>query len=318
MININASLLSSPFDKSALKLISDNLLIDKSGNEFVIKNGIARFVDPDNYANAFGKQWNFFRETQLDKFNKTTITTDRFFEDTKWTKAELKGKRILEVGSGAGRFTSVLLGLGCEVHSIDYSNAVEANYGNNGPHKNLFLYQADIYHLPFKDETFDYVFCFGVLQHTPDVYLSFKSLIRFLKKSGKIAVDVYPLEFRTLLMPKYYYRSITKRINTDILFKFIHWYVPKVFPISSFLIKTKIFRYISGVIFPIANYTNQLPLNTKQLMEWSILDTFDMLSPAYDKPQRLSVLRKWFLKNNLQIIHLGNGVNGYVAMGKKI
>ena len=56
MINIKTALLSSPLDKSELKIISENLLIDKSGNEFVIKNGIPRFVDSDNYANAFGKQ----------------------------------------------------------------------------------------------------------------------------------------------------------------------------------------------------------------------------------------------------------------------
>ena len=148
--------------------------------------------------------------------------------------------------------------------------------------------------------------------------LSFKNLTKFLKKSGKIAVDVYPLEFRTLFMPKYYYRVITKRINHETLFRFVNWYVPKVFFISRFLFKTKIFRYLSLWIFPIANYSFKLDLTNKQLVEWSILDTFDMLSPLYDKPQRISTLKRFFIENNIEIIYLGKGVNGYAAMGEKI
>jgi hypothetical protein len=37
-------------------------------------------------------------------------------------------------------------------------------------------------------------------------------------------------------------------------------------------------------------------LNDKEIEEWMMLDTFDMFSPAYDKPQRLSTVRKWFIE----------------------
>ena len=78
---MNIKILRSPVDRSKLTLLNNNFLKDKSGNKFVIKNSIPRFVDSKNYAN-FGKQWSFFRKTQLDKFNKTTISKDRFFNDT--------------------------------------------------------------------------------------------------------------------------------------------------------------------------------------------------------------------------------------------
>ena len=70
--------------------------------------------------------------------------------------------------------------------------------------------------------------------------------------------------------------------------------------------------------FSIANYSFKLDLTNKQLVEWSILDTFDMLSPLYDKPQRISTLKRFFIENNIEIIYLGKGVNGYAAMGEKI
>ena len=37
---------------------------------------------------------------------------------------------------------------------------------------------------------------------------------------------------------------------------------------------------------PVVNYQGVLPLNAEQVRDWAILDTFDMLSPAYDNPQR--------------------------------
>ena len=47
---------------------------------------------------------------------------------------------------------------------------------------------------------------------------------------------------------------------------------------------------------PICDIRNTLPhdLDREALKEWVILDTFDMFSPAYDNPQRLETVAKWF------------------------
>ena len=93
--------LRSPVSGSSLELNTDNLT-DSDNNIFPIINGIPRFVENDNYAESFGFQWNLFEETQIDKNSKTTISTDRFYKNTAWTNESLKGKKFLEVGSGAG------------------------------------------------------------------------------------------------------------------------------------------------------------------------------------------------------------------------
>ena len=50
----------------------------------------------------------------------------------------IKGLKIIEAGSGAGRFTEVLLKHGAIVYSFDLSNAV-SNFANNMPHKNNYF-----------------------------------------------------------------------------------------------------------------------------------------------------------------------------------
>src|SRR4030095_6671327 len=149
--------------------ITHGRLVDAISNtSYAIVGSIPRFVPNSSYTSSFGEQWNRYRRTQLDRFNGTTLSRDRFYSGTGWTRDELRGQKILEAGCGAGRFTEIMLEAGAEVYSIDYSTAVDACWANNGPHPSLFLSQADLYRLPFEEGSFDKIFCYGVLQHTPD------------------------------------------------------------------------------------------------------------------------------------------------------
>ena len=79
--------------------------------------------------------------------------------------------------------------------SVDYSMAVESNFHSNNeiaPDR-FHLFQANVYELPFPDESFDKTFCFGVLQHTPDFEKSVEALVRKTKPGGEIVVDFYPI-----------------------------------------------------------------------------------------------------------------------------
>lgn len=177
--------------------VESGWLVSEDGcHRYMILDFIPRFVSESNYANSFGFQWNRFRETQLDSHSGVPISRDRFYRSTGWSPDDLKGKTVLEVGCGAGRFTEILLYVGAIVVALDYSNAVDACWKNHYLHPNLTVVQGDIYNLPFQGETFDFVFCFGVLQHTPDVKKAFMSLPSQLKKGGHLAVDVYRKSIR--------------------------------------------------------------------------------------------------------------------------
>src|SRR5436190_9960563 len=125
--------LINPFTNNLLSPAKDGL-VENYAITFPKKNGAYRIVAEDNYTGSFSYQWNKFTDTQLDKASKLNISKSRFFAETNWNKEDLSGTNVLEVGSGAGRFTQIILDhTKANVYSVDYSNAVEANYKNNGP-----------------------------------------------------------------------------------------------------------------------------------------------------------------------------------------
>lgn len=307
----------SPIDGSELVLVGDTL-VDKSGNSFPILNKIPRFVELENYSSSFGFQWNEFDKTQVDEHSKNSISKDRFYRSTRWTNEVLNGAKILEVGSGSGRFSQIMLEAGADLFSFDYSNAVEANARNNGDCENLTLCQASVYDIPFRKEYFDKVFCLGVIQHTPDVEKSFAMMLQCLKPGGEIAIDVYADTLKTKFYTKYWFRPITKKINKKRLLSIIRWYVPKWIPISTGLLNIPVVGKFLAQIIPICNYSKQFPdLSKEQLKEWAILDTFDMLSPEFDNPQKHSTLKSWIEKYDLDLVYLGRGDNGFVLIARK-
>lgn len=306
----------SPIDGSTLNQNGSNI-IDLKGNCYPIINQIPRFVELENYSSSFGFQWNYFDKTQVDQHNKTSISHSRFFRSTQWEKESLKGSKVLEVGSGSGRFTQILLEAGANVYSFDYSNAVESNAKNNGHYKNLILCQASVYEIPFAKKYFDKICCLGVIQHTPDVEKSFACMLEHLKPGGEIVIDVYANTFKTKFYSKYWVRYFTKKVNKIQLLNFIKWYIPIWMPISTIFLKIPFFGKFLAQIIPICNYSRQFPtLSKKQLEEWAILDTFDMLSPEYDNPQKYSTLRKWIKKYNLEEIYIKRGDNGFVLKAR--
>jgi ubiquinone/menaquinone biosynthesis C-methylase UbiE len=294
------------------------LVAEESGRKFPINNFIPRFVHGDSYAASFGEQWNRYRRTQIDRLNGTTLSRDRLFAGTGWTAHELTGQNVLEVGCGAGRFTQVLLDAGADLYSLDFSSAVDACWSNNGPHERLCLVQADLYCMPFPPNSFDKVFCYGVLQHTPDVKGGFMSLVRFLRPGGKLAVDLYrKAAWITRWTSKYWYRPLTRRLPRDLLRKTIEWYVPRWIPIDNALQHTRVLRYVVPAIVPCWNYTGILPLTSEQIESWAILDTFDALSARYDTPQTESAVRAWCEEAGLKEVEVRAGGNGLICNARK-
>jgi len=226
----------------------------------------------------------------------------------------MTGEVIVEAGSGAGRFTEHLAKTGATILTFDLSDAIEANIRNNGHHKNVCFFQGDINDLPIPNGAVDRVLCLGVLQHTPDPRQSFLNLVKLLKPGGHIAIDVYPLRLSALLHWKYVLRPITKRINKDALYRIIAKATPPMVPLSILL------RRIAGRagmrLLPIVQY-DYFGVSPEINREWAVLDTFDMYSPTYDKPQTMRTVRRWFEEAGLENVTVERGFNGIVARGQK-
>ena len=103
------------------------------------------------------------------------------------------GARILEAGCGIGAQTVILAKNNpmTEITSIDVSldslEKARENVERKGIENVRFL-QADIFSLPFEEESFDHIFICFVLEHLQSPSEALKTLKKFLKPGGTITV----------------------------------------------------------------------------------------------------------------------------------
>ena len=287
--------------------------------EYEIVDEIPRFCPRDNYATSFGYQWRKYSTTQLD--SKTTWDNQsarRLFGESGWPR-DLAGERVLEAGCGMGRFTELLAETGAEICTFDYSRAVDANLQNNRRFKNISYAQADIFHPPYERGSFDRVLCIGVLQHTPSPKKAFMSLTRFLRPGGRIFIDSYRLTWKKLLQGKYYLRPITRLLPPEVLHRAVRTHVNLLFPLTGALhdvVGHTIARKLSWALV-MADYRGLYPMEEGLARELAELDTFDMLSPAYDRPATIGMVRRWFEHAGLIDVDVRPGLNGIIASGRR-
>jgi SAM-dependent methyltransferase len=292
-------ILCCPECGASLRQVDAALTCLRCIKSYPVTGSISRFVEMENYANNFGFQWTLFAKTQLDSNSGRPISRERFFHTTGWKPEEMAGKLVLDIGCGSGRFAEIALSCGARVVAVDYSRAVEACYANLGAHSSLAVVQADLYHLPFQPGTFDYAYCMGVLQHTPDVERAFLAIPQQVTRGGRVAVDVYAATALNLLWPKYWLLPVTKKLRPERLFSMVRLVVPPLLAISRVIRCVPWLGRRLSYLIPVANYEGVYPLNEQQLKEWAVLDTFDMLSPAHDQPQSVSTMRNWAQKAGL-------------------
>jgi ubiquinone/menaquinone biosynthesis C-methylase UbiE len=101
--------------------------------------------------------------------------------------------KYLEIGCGMGTDALQIARKGISVTAIDLTDE-----GINLAKKRFDLYNckadlrvADAENLPFDDATFDCVYSFGVLHHTPDTQKAINEIHRVLKPSGIAYIMLY-------------------------------------------------------------------------------------------------------------------------------
>ncbi len=288
------------------------------GRVFPVVRSMARFVPSEDYAHSWGYQWNLFDKTQLDSHSGNNLSHERFFATTRWP-AKMEGQMILEAGCGMGRFTEVALETGAEIFSFDLSNAVEANFRNNGESDRVHIFQASIYEIPLKKESFDKIFCMGVLQYCPDVHRAFMSLVPFLRPGGEIVVDCY--EKHSGLFPplKYWVRPLLTWMGPEGVHKFLSRTIPPAFYVKKGLSRIPLIGKAIGRLIPIGpiSHSPRLNFTDKELIQVKINSALGWYSPVCDNPQTKETIRQWFSEAGLVDVYIGNGFNGINARGGK-
>jgi len=266
--------------------ILQGVLVAQSGKEFPIVRGVPRFSG-DLYACSFGFQWQRHSATQLDTPLRQH-SRERFFGETEFRAESLQGALVLDAGCGSGRFLKVASECGARVIGVDLSSAVDVASENHASDANIGIVQASITELPFQPGTFDYVYCLGVLQHTPEPLQTLRCLTAMPKSGGELGLWWYKKYWWTYLDQKYLLRPLLQPWPQERLYRFVRAYVPRLLPISRALARVPLFGppwNLAGRILPAANRDDIPGITPNESVEWSILDTFDLYSPRYDRPQ---------------------------------
>ena len=269
--------------------LKEGLLVCKGcAKNYPVKNFIPRFVSTDKYVDTFSFEWNKFYDVQLDILNNTDESDKTFRWKTGWKPEDLKGRLILDIGVGAGRFADVVSKWGGEVVGIDLSFAVDAAQKNIGERKNVHIIQADIFNLPFKKGTFDHMYSIGVLHHTPDTEKAFKEVASLLKKGGEFSVFLYALGHY------HYFSDLWRRITTKLPIKLLYYLSAVAVPLY-YVHKIPFFGKAAQFLLPTANWPDR---------RWRWLDTFDWYTPKYQWKHTWPEVFIWFREAGFSDIQL--------------
>ena len=279
-------------DGEALRIEGDYLC--SSSHRIPIRDGIPRLTPDVSYSANFSLLREKHSELQLDSRNGTTDRYDTILERTQWPAEFFNGKTVLECGCGAGPDTEILLKLGCKVVSVDLAG-VDIAKKNVHDNPNVQFVQGSITDLPLKKKSFDIVFCHRVLQHTPDPEETLSYILQFVKDDGAVFVHSYANTFYQRFRWKSFLLPITRRIQPERLYRIIKWYSRPLYYITSITNKSRIGRQFSWFFVPFYNFRHFRQfdnLSDEVMLEHAVHNTFDALSPKYDKPIKVSAMRR--------------------------
>jgi SAM-dependent methyltransferase len=277
-----------------------NLCSKLTGREYPIRAGIPRFVPAANYSESFGLQWNRFAKVQLDSANGARYSHRRFGQEVGWSASQLRGRWVLDAGCGCGRFAEVAAELGARVLALDYSSAVDAAARNLGHLPDVHFVQGDLLHPPIRAGSLPFVYSIGVVQHTPDPPAALASVLGLAAPGGRFAFSIYARRWYTRFNAKYLVRPLTRRLSPAKLLRAVEAAMPVVFPFTEFAFSLPLVGRLARFTIPVANYTDKTDFSRKQRYQEAVLDTFDMLSPAFDNPMTAGEVRQVFRRLGIQ------------------
>ena len=300
--------------------VKEGKLVSQDRITYPIMNFIPRFVSGHNYADNFGFEWQVHSRTQFDADAKHKMSEDR---------------GVWCFGMGQGFIRRSDFGSGFWFRTFQRTSVGDRGDGGfvliilkpSSPIMNqtaimkTFCLFRQIYtrcHL----KKLLLIRCFAsVCCSTHLTRMHHFTLWRLWMKPGaKLATDIYlKTVMRYYLNTRYWVRPLTRNIQSEKLYAGCKAWINLMWPLARIIRKIpKVGEAINWRLL-IADYSNQMPdADDDTLKEWAYLDTFDMLSPAFDIPASPATFQRWHEEAGLHNIHVRLGPNGVVGTAEKI
>ncbi len=131
----------------------------------------------------------------------------------------LRGRRVLDVGTGSGRHAFEAARLGAEVVAVDIGPAIDVARANLPA--SVLTVQADAERLPLAAGIADFVMSIGVLHHLADPPSALRKLVPFARTGGRVHVYLYWMpdlrSHRVVLRAVRGVRRVTARLDHSLL-----------------------------------------------------------------------------------------------------
>ncbi len=144
----------------------------------------------------------------------------------------MRAERVLDAGCGTGEYSCWFASQGARVTGIDLSvrSLEEAHaYANATGLQGVNFEPRSVLKTGFPDACFDFVYCTGVLHHTPDPFGGLAELFRVLRPGGKILVSFYNA---IGMLPRELRRRIAKSLGGEDLDQRVRWGT-RLFPFTA-------------------------------------------------------------------------------------
>jgi len=252
------------------------------------RDGVFEFVPSEAYLGSFSFEWQQHARTYATAGGRAG--TENTLRKLHVTPERVRGKRVLDVGCGAGRFTEVLSRWGAEVIAVDLSEAVFAARANLADRPDVAIARADLFHLPLAQRAFDVVLAWGVLHHTPDTAAAFKAVARHLRPGGTMAVYIYGRSKGSRRRMMNLYRRFTVHLPERLLYGLCLLAGP-----LHYVYKIPVLGNVLRVLFPISRQS-----------EWRVrvLETFDEYAPRYAWRHTFPEVHGWLVAAGLKDIRI--------------
>jgi len=290
--------------KKSINFINEYIIYNEQylskANSKLNKNGKTNINIQKFTANHYGKLFSNF--SNYHYYTEPVKLLKERFKKNKIKFNKIKNLSALDLGCGGGRYSGALGKLGfAKVLGVDFSkeNILTARKFNK--QNKINFQRKSLFKTKLKNDSYDFVFCNGVLHHTPSIINGIKEIKRVLKKNSLCFLYLSGIGgIKWSLIETF--RKIFKNIDTSFLYDYGQFFG---------LEKNRIFYTLDHVLVPIN--TLSFPKEIDKILLKLKIYKFKRLSRGTKKDEIENIFKNRKKLNKQSLYHVyGTGENRYI------